>query len=260
MCIQWRLGWPQFLSRDDFTPAWQACFALRLRVRLKQFKQLYVVHVLIICFVVLVTLRVTCSPRSTLFAHDSNRHGKQRVSTFFLVWKGNFWIVEQLVPLVVEQLLNPILSIMFQGDLWKRPRWRMYFLVHDFSSFHPNNFRNSISWERFVKNDCVRSCFIELQSFFQSKIDVDPIHRILMFLPCFVHGLCMTRCFQVDRIRILMTFVHGFHRQKEYCLSVAQTLSSTRCQSWIPDEVKIDCTPDMIHVLEEIARNNNIVL
>ena len=43
--------------------------------------------------------------------------GKQRVSPFYhdlgldLVGLiGNFWIVEQLLPLVVQQLLNPILS------------------------------------------------------------------------------------------------------------------------------------------------------
>ena len=41
-----------------------------------------------------------------------------------------------------------------------------------------------------MKNDCVRSCLIELQSFLQSKIDVDPIHLVLMLLPlyaCIVH-------------------------------------------------------------------------
>ena len=43
--------------------------------------------------------------------------GKQRVSTFYhdlgldLVGLiGNFWIFEQILPLVVEQLMNPILS------------------------------------------------------------------------------------------------------------------------------------------------------
>ena len=55
------------------------------------------------------------------------------------------------------------------------------------SRIHHMNFRDTISWECFVKNDSVRSCLIELQSFLQSKVDVDPIHRILMFLPCFVH-------------------------------------------------------------------------
>ena len=52
-------------------------------------------------------------------------------------------------------------TVMFQGDLWRRPRWRIYFLVYDFSSFHLNNFRNTISWKCFVKNDRVRSSLIE---------------------------------------------------------------------------------------------------
>ena len=77
-----------------------------------------------------------------------------------------------------------------------------------------------------MKNDSVRSCLIELQSFLQSKVDVDPIHRVLMFLPCFMHVLCKTRCFKVNRVRILMVFVHGIERQKEYCLSLAQMLTS----------------------------------
>ena len=29
-----------------------------------------------------------------------------------------------------------------------------------------------------MKNDSARSCLIELQSFLQRKVDVDPIHRI----------------------------------------------------------------------------------
>ena len=41
--------------------------------------------------------------------------------------------------------------------------------------------------ECFVKNDSVRSSLIELQSFLQSKINVDPIHSVLVFLPCFMH-------------------------------------------------------------------------
>ena len=70
-----------------------------------------------------------------------------------------------------------------------------------------------------MKSDCVRSCLIELQSFLQSEVDVDPIHRILMFLPCFMQVLCKTRYIQVDRVRILMVFVHGIHKA-ERILSV----------------------------------------
>ena len=66
-----------------------------------------------------------------------------------------------------------------------------------------------------------------------------------------MHALCKTRCFQFDRIKILvffvhgihkqkedylsvalMSFVHGIHKQKEDCLSVAQILTS-RYQSRI---------------------------
>ena len=85
-----------------------------------------------------------------------------------------------------------------------------------------------------MKNDSVRSCLIELQSFLVSKIDVDPIHSVLMSLPCFMHVLCMTRYTQVDRIRILVILVHGIYRQEEHCLSVAQNLTS-RYQSRIDD-------------------------
>ena len=110
-----------------------------------------------------------------------------------------------------------------------------------------------------MKNDSVRSSLIELQSFLQSKIDVNPTNRVLVFLPCFMHVLCMTLLIQVDRLRILVIFVHGIHKQKEYCLSVVQILT-TRYQSRIDDGMQKDCTSDMINVLEEVARNNNIVL
>ena len=129
--------------------------------------------------------------------------------------------------LLVEQLLKPIPSSnhVSRKSLEAVEVIHILFFVNDFSSFHPNNFRDTISWECFVKNDSVRSCLIELQSFLQRKVDVDPIHRILMFLPCFVHVFCKTRRFQVDRVRILVFFVHGIHRREEYCLPVAQILS-----------------------------------
>ena len=56
-----------------------------------------------------------------------------------------------------------------------------------------------------------------------------------------------------------MVFVHGIHKQQEYCLSVAQILTF-KYQSRIDDGLEIDCTSDMINALEEAAQNNNIVL
>ena len=49
-----------------------------------------------------------------------------------------------------------------------------------------DSLRDTISWERVAKDECVRSCLIELKSFLLSKFDVDPIHRVLMFLPYFL--------------------------------------------------------------------------
>ena len=67
-----------------------------------------------------------------------------------------------------------------------------------------------------MKDDCVPSCLIELNSFLMSNFNVDPTHRVLMFVPC------KTRCFQVNVVRISVFFVHRIHSRKEYRLSFAQ--------------------------------------
>ena len=54
-----------------------------------------------------------------------------------------------------------------------------------------------------------------------------------------------------------MVFIHKIHKQKEYCLSVAQIWTS-QYQSGIYDGMQIDCTSDMINVLEQTVRNNGI--
>ena len=51
----------------------------------------------------------------------------------------------------------------------------------------------------------------------------------------------------------------GSTGRKENCLSVAQTLTS-RYEFRTDDRMQIDCTSDMIYVLEEVALNNHIVL
>ena len=71
--------------------------------------------------------------------------------------------------------------------------------------------------------------------------------------------LCMTRCIQVNRVWIFVFLVHGIHRQKEYCLSVVQILTS-RYQSRIDDGMYIDCPSDTLNVSEEVVRNKYIVL
>ena len=56
-----------------------------------------------------------------------------------------------------------------------------------------------------------------------------------------------------------MLFVPGINGQKEYCLSLAEILTS-KYQSIVDDRMKIKRTSNMVDMLEENARNNNIVL
>ena len=71
------------------------------------------------------------------------------------VWLGAFCLSSNFRT----QFLHPIIS---QGNLRRRPKWFKNCFVYDFSSFHLDSFRDTISWECFVKNDGVRSRLIEL--------------------------------------------------------------------------------------------------
>ena len=115
-------------------------------------------------------------------------------SNFSLCLSSNCW----------TQLLHPI---MFQGNLWRTTRWRIYLLVYDFSSFHPNNFPDTISWKCFVKNDSVSIVFDRTSILVFTARLMSTQYTVFWFvITCFVHVLCKTQCFQVDRIRMLMVF------------------------------------------------------
>ena len=88
------------------------------------------------------------------------------------------WVCWESSPLPATSEPNSFIRSSLKGNLWRRSRWRIYFLVFDFSSFHHNSFRDTTSWECNVKDDCVRSCLTELKSFLLSKFHVDPIHCV----------------------------------------------------------------------------------
>ena len=46
---------------------------------------------------------------------------------------------------------NSIFQFVFEWDVWRRSRWHVCFFVKDFSSFHSNNFRNTINWKCFLE-------------------------------------------------------------------------------------------------------------
>ena len=69
----------------------------------------------------------------------------------------------------------------------------IYFLVCVFSSFHHNSSWDKISWECVVKDNFVRSCLTELQSFLLNKLYVDPN------TPCFDVSSPFSACTIEDR-------------------------------------------------------------
>ena len=145
--------------------------------------------------------------------------GSSNNFSFWLLNSFPFWLSINFRT----QFLCPIVTL---WDLWWRPRWHVYFFVSDFSSFQSNNFWNTISWKNSLKDDCIRSSLIECQSFPDRKIDVDPIYRVLMSLPCIVQVLCTTWYIQVNLFKIVVTFVPRTNRQEENCLSLAWILTS----------------------------------
>ena len=82
---------------------------------------------------------------------------KQRVSPFYhdlelglVGLVGNLLLVEQLLLLVVEQLLNNSFIQSCFKEIFGGGRGDAFFcLVYDCSRFHPNNYRDTISWEDF---------------------------------------------------------------------------------------------------------------
>ena len=126
----------------------------------------------------------------------------------------------------------------------------------DFSNFSMN-FRNTISWKCFLKDDCIRSSLTECQSFPESKdwcrpnilcsdvssmlyasIVHDAVHsnqshqdpcdscpqdqqtRKILFVSCSNFDLQLS----IQSWKILAIFVHRVNRQKEYCVSLLQVL------------------------------------
>ena len=80
-----------------------------------------------------------------------------------------------------------------------------------FSRFHHNNFRDTISWERLIKDD-------RITSFSLSKLYIDPQFRVPVSFPLLLIR-CKTWFGQIKLLRISVLSIHGIHGCKEYRLS-----------------------------------------
>ena len=116
-----------------------------------------------------------------------------------------------------------------------------------------------MDWECSLKNNCIRSCLIECQSFFDRKINIDPRYRVLMSLPCTVHVSRETWYREVNIFRVFVTFISWINRQEEHCLSSAQILTS-KYQSIVDNGIKIECASYVVNVREYSSSNQHVVL
>ena len=131
----------------------------------------------------------------------------------------SIYISSQIQDWFRENKIQIARPIIFVGNRRWWSRWHINLLVNNFFRCHHNRFRNTISWECIVEDDCVRSCWIELQSFPLSKLDIDQVHRVLMHFPLFL-ARCKTWFGQIELLRIFVILIHGIHGCKEYRLSV----------------------------------------
>ena len=154
---------------------------------------------IMVCFIFHIEVRAKRSRQTSFpFYHDLG------LSLVGLV--VNFWIVEQLLHLVLEQLLNPIVS-----------------------SNHVS--KKSLESDEVCRRGWLRSILFDRTSILSVEQAVcDEIHSILMSLPCFPHVLCN----QLDRVKMLVFFVQSIHKQKEYsvCCSTFVVLVSILDSWW----------------------------
>ena len=96
------------------------------------------------------------------------------------------------------------MEIVPQRDLRWWTRRQILPFIQFFSTFQSFSSHNTICWKCPLKNNCVRSCLIELQSFFDdSKINIDPKYRVLMPFPGVLQISGMTRYRVVNILWIL---------------------------------------------------------
>ena len=153
---------------------------------------------------------------------------------------------------------SPIV-IVFQWDLWSWSRRQISSFTQHLSSFQSFSFYNAICWKCSLKNNCVRSCLIELQSFFDRKINIDPKYRVLMPFPCTVQVSRETWYREVNIFRVFVTFISWINRQEEHCLSSAQILTY-KYQSIVDNGIKIECASYVVIVREYSSSNQHFVL
>ena len=168
---------------------------------------------------------------------------------------GNFWIVAQLVHPVVEHLLNPIL---FSNHVSRRSLveaevtcilsriWFLQFPSKQLSGYNKlEMFREE--WSRSIESDRTSILSSGQDWCRPNKLRSDVSSMLCAWI---VQDVVLPRRSYQDPCGFC-----PYDPQAERILSVCCSNLTSKYQSRIDDGMQIDCTPDMINVLEEVARN-----
>ena len=140
-----------------------------------------------------------------------------------------------------------LIEIVPQRDLRWWTRRQVLPFIQFLSIFQSFSSHNAICWKCRLKNNCVRSCLIELQSFFDdSKINIDPKYRILMPFPGVLQVSCMTRYRVVNILWIFAISAARTNRQEEHRLPSAQFLT-TKYQPTADNRTKTEIASHMVN-------------
>ena len=102
-----------------------------------------------------------------------------------------------------------------------------------------------------VDNDRVRPGLVELQSLSLSTLQIDPIHRVLMYLPLLPISSNSWLC-QVKLRLPVFPYVHGVYCCKEHCLPPFLCVSSTCDQTWSCDGAQVGRASNVVDVLSKV--------
>ena len=250
MYVQWHFDWPQFLSSDVrkcnrrcLNSNTRALFTLRLKVRLVQFKQLN--HLLsrverVVAFVLLwnslkrlwwgwFSIFLTCSRtrefRACFATECGNQCIRKSMSTSFNIdcSTPDSWFASR--PTTSPR------SIMFDNFFMRRTCFDLLGRRNFFHLALPlgRSRQRVAQFYHDLNLDLVRSCLMKLESFLHKKLDVDPMHCNLMFQPCFMHEMCMTRCIHSSR---------SYHKSSWFWSMGSTSKKNTVClllKSWPPN-------------------------
>ena len=153
-----------------------------------------------------------------------------------------------LLEVSIRLFVQAIFSVIFGGE---RGELVVHVIVQYFSS--PPKCHSFFATRRksVVENDRVRPGLVELQSLSLSALQIDPIHRVLMYLPLL--PISSNSCLCQVKLRLpVFPYVQGIYCCKEHCLPPFLCVSSICDQTWSCEGVQVGRVSNVVEVLSKV--------